>query len=509
MAISRYWRLVGLATMGNVALELSEARIYEGGVLADASATLTATIAPTSGAVADLRDGVATGVVSWPYASYSAASFALVWDFGAGLGVDMAQLSLGAGTVADNFVFDLTLQYSDDALTWVAFGSRSGVVWPGALSMTAAPQLGDPNFSNVKILMRAVGVDKGKVITDASNYNRIIGISGLPQLSSAQSAFGDVSILVNPNFNLDQNQYIYLASNISDFTFAGDFTIELKIFPTSFGATWGSFLLATINSSSTSGTGLSMIYGYAALANKISFDINGASCYSNAAPVLNEWSDIAITRISGVVRMFVRGFLQIATFTNHAAIGASTFLVGRAPNGAGTTGINGYVDELRITDGVGLYSNSYTPATTRFPTKLASPAVAAKHRFAGARDFQRMLPAIELPNPTAESYLRESTFFDAYSGPLVVPAGGVVTKTMTGNITGTVKNTPATPVSRRVLLMDQRSQLVVRETWSDPVTGAYAFNGLNTATEYAVISYDHTRTYRAVIADYITPDPLP
>ena len=117
MTISRYWRLTGFATAGNAALELSEARIYEGGVLADASATLTATIAPTSGAVADLRDGVATGVVSWPYASYSASAFALVWDFGAGLGVSVAQVSLVLAAALIHFHRTLVCSHQMTALT--------------------------------------------------------------------------------------------------------------------------------------------------------------------------------------------------------------------------------------------------------------------------------------------------------------------------------------------------------------------------------------------------------
>ncbi|GEM_PF-965457 len=497
MAIHRYWRLTGFVTLGNAALDLSEARIYEAGSLADASATLIATIAPASGAVADLRDGVATGVVSWPYASYSAASFALVWDFGAGLGVDMAQLSFGAGSVVDNFVMDLTLQYSDDAIVWTNFGSRSGITWPGSLTMTAAPALGDPYFSNVKLLMRAVGIPGGKIITDASESAKTIVIVGLPQLSSVQSAFsGDVSILVNPNFNSDQNQYLYVPV-FSDFALAGDFTIEVKLFPVSFGATWGSFLVSTINSAFASGTGFVLNYGYAPNANKVQFSVNGVGINSNAAPVLNEWSDIAITRISGVISMFVRGVLQTETVTNSAAVGVTNFIIGISSNSANTTGVNGYFDELRITDVVGRHSATYTPSTTRFPTRLNSPPAVAKHRANAAQATSRMLPAIAPPDGAARSHLRETPFFDAQFGG-------------TGTIIGTAKEKALpdnTPLHRRVLLMDQRSQVVFRETWSDAVTGAYTFPGVKTNTPHTVLAYDYTGTYRAVIADNILATP--
>jgi len=440
---------------------------------------------------------VATGVVSWPYASYSAASFALVWDFGAGLGVEFAQLVLGSGSTPENFALDLNLQSSVDALTWVNFGSMEGIAWPGALQMTAAPALGDPHFSNVKILMRPSGINKGKRVIDASDYRRTISLQGLPEVSSIQSAFGDVSILVNPNFNYDQSQLIYLPTGISDFVLSGDFTIELKLFPTSFGATWGSYLLATANSSYSVGSGFYLIYGYGVSGNKVEFGIPGFGIASNAAPVLNEWSDIAITRISGTIRMFIRGVLQTETINNSSSIGASMFVLGSAPNSANTTGINGYIDELRITDLVGRYSATYTPSATRFPKRLNSPPAMEKHRATGAEVPQRFLPAIALSDTTAQTHLRETPFFDAQFGG-------------TGTLTGTVaeKSSPTNiPWRRRVLLMDQRSQLIFRETWSDAVTGIYTFPGVKLGVPHTVLAYDYTGTYRAVIADNLQATP--
>jgi len=78
-------------------------------------------------------------------------------------------------------------------------------------------------------------------------------------------------------------------------------------------------------------------------------------------------------------------------------------------------------------------------------------------------------------------------------------------------IAGTVKekNIPVdVPVSRRVLLFDERANVVVRETWSDAVTGAYTFEHLNPDIRYLVIAYDHRHNYRAVIADNLTAEPM-
>ena len=77
-------------------------------------------------------------------------------------------------------------------------------------------------------------------------------------------------------------------------------------------------------------------------------------------------------------------------------------------------------------------------------------------------------------------------------------------------ITGTTKNkaTPSDlPVARRVRLHEQISGRLVRETWSD-ASGAYAFNGIRLTTYY-VVSFDHTGGFGGVIADNLTPEPMP
>lgn len=57
------------------------------------------------------------------------------------------------------------------------------------------------------------------------------------------------------------------------------------------------------------------------------------------------------------------------------------------------------------------------------------------------------------------------------------------------------------PVARRVVLLVEPTLQQVAETWSDPVTGAYRFDGLNMSARFTVVAYDHLRNWRAVIAD--------
>lgn len=80
-----------------------------------------------------------------------------------------------------------------------------------------------------------------------------------------------------------------------------------------------------------------------------------------------------------------------------------------------------------------------------------------------------------------------------------------------GRIAGSVKvdSSPDYPVWRRIRLFDRRDNRLVREVWSDPVTGAYSFEYINPVRLYVVIAYDHTGAYNAEIRDAITPEPMP
>jgi hypothetical protein len=79
-------------------------------------------------------------------------------------------------------------------------------------------------------------------------------------------------------------------------------------------------------------------------------------------------------------------------------------------------------------------------------------------------------------------------------------------------IAGTVKEkgSPADqPVSRRVFLLDEATHILVRATWSDATTGAYAFEHLNPDIRYLVVAYDYKNNYRAVIADHLVAEVPP
>lgn len=76
-------------------------------------------------------------------------------------------------------------------------------------------------------------------------------------------------------------------------------------------------------------------------------------------------------------------------------------------------------------------------------------------------------------------------------------------------VTGTVAidSTPDIPVHRKVRLFAARSGRLVRETWSDPVTGEYRFERIRIGP-WLVVAHDYTNSYNAVVADNILAVPM-
>ena len=57
------------------------------------------------------------------------------------------------------------------------------------------------------------------------------------------------------------------------------------------------------------------------------------------------------------------------------------------------------------------------------------------------------------------------------------------------------------PVSRKIDLFRESDGMLVRQMWSDPITGIYRFEGLNPNYSYSVVGYDHTNQYKANIVN--------
>lgn len=206
---------------------------------------------------------------------------------------------------------------------------------------------------------------------------------------------------------------------------------------------------------------------------------------------LNVWKHYAICRDGANLRIFKDG-VQIGITYN---IGTSSiynnslpFYIGAVQEGLFAP-LNGCISNFRLTKYVARYISNFTPPTAEFPwIKYGN------HGFTSALGLRSFAPPEALDSLGIRKISRGQPI-----GNRDIYYGG------NGMITGTVKNTPNTPVYRRVQLIHDATKSIIRETWSDAITGIYTFTNIDRNSTYTVLSYDHTGAYRAVIADQQTP----
>jgi len=218
----------------------------------------------------------------------------------------------------------------------------------------------DTNFSNVVFLLAADGINGSVVLNDSSSYNHTINIVGNAELRTDIKKFGSSSLYV---FGGSAN-VASLSNNNWNFS-TSDFTIECWIYPTAgIGASRD-----ILSKFTTLSSNLDFLLEIDSANGNLKFSAgNNAtiSILSNAAIPLNTWTNVAVSRVSGVTRMFVDGVVQSATHTGSVSINNSTTTLTIGKSSTNSDPFSGYIDEIRITRNVGRYSSSFTPYNGRF-----------------------------------------------------------------------------------------------------------------------------------------------
>ena len=135
MPAARYWRIARIETYLGGDLELSEVALYEGAARVDGAATVSAVVAPVSGALSDLGDASFSTSARWAGDAVRLPGFAVVWDFGAGVTKDVTSVGV-AGPSQAMFAHKFALEYSSDGSAWTTiYATATASKWPGASSL--------------------------------------------------------------------------------------------------------------------------------------------------------------------------------------------------------------------------------------------------------------------------------------------------------------------------------------------------------------------------------------
>lgn len=213
----------------------------------------------------------------------------------------------------------------------------------------------DPYFNNVSLLLHMDGTQGSQSFTDSSSNNYTVTANGNAQIDTTIKQFGTGSA----SFDGD-GDYIVIPDDTSlNFSSSDDFTIEGWIYFNSL-----SDGIALISKGQNGTQGWTLYYYSGTLYLGVPYVSNDIS--ATFTPSLNTWYYLACSRQSGTVRLFIDG-IKVAESSN--SVTYSSVSPARIGFSHSNNYLNGYVDEIRITKGIGRYTANFTPPTVPFPNQ--------------------------------------------------------------------------------------------------------------------------------------------
>lgn len=333
------------------------------------------------------------------------------------------------------------------------------------------------------ILLNSMNGANGTIspFIDYSYRHNTASVNGSPVFSNAQAKFGTTSLSLPGS-----GAYVAVAISFNPGNKAS-FTIDGWVRHSS---------LTGVQTHCYVGSGQPTLRKNAS--NQLEFNWGGDTI-AGGTMAINTWHHVALVvdwigpaalTFQPQARIYLDG-VQVAAALLVGA-GPSTSQLQYGAGSAGTNSMTGFMQDWRLVLGLPLYSANFTPPASANDTAPGTINKILSKPFYGI--FKTgAVPAVHYKTFSPAINLRDMS-----------NSGG-------GKISGTTKidGTPDVPVSRRVRLYREQDGSMIAEQWSIASTGAYAFNNVSLGQTYTVITYDHLHNYRAVVADNLTPDPMP
>jgi hypothetical protein len=223
--------------------------------------------------------------------------------------------------------------------------------------------INDPFFSSNTILLQAdnfANASQNNTFLDSSQNNFTVTRNG----NATQGSFNPVATPSGywaNNFNGTSDSLTVPAG--TDFAYGtGDFTVEGWLYATSTMPAFGAALWSQV----TSGNSYFLVAAgedaNPVVNNFIRFQSSSGNINSSIGFSLNSWNHFAVVRISGSIRVYLNGVGGTAT-SNTLNFNNTTFVPNIARYTGGTSWFPGYISNLRVVKGVGVYTGNFTPPT--------------------------------------------------------------------------------------------------------------------------------------------------
>jgi len=224
-----------------------------------------------------------------------------------------------------------------------------------------------------KLLLHCDGTDGSTTIPDVSSSNNTITAHGNARLRTAQKYFGSASCYFDGT-----GDYLTIP-NSSDWDFLdNNFTIDFWFYGTL--DEWMSIMdWSADGSSGWSTRKLTISLGGAGSGSSDKVDIRfyteaGANCRQITSSVTlsgNTWTHIALVRNGANLDLYING-------TNRGNVGVAAesandivtpLYIGYNREGSFNETMNGYLDEIRVCNGVAKWTANFTPETAEYPSE--------------------------------------------------------------------------------------------------------------------------------------------
>jgi len=253
----------------------------------------------------------------------------------------------------------------------------SGIVQGLIASLkSAAAAATDAYFNLVTLLLNTTTTNgaQNNTFLDSSSNNFTITRNG----NTTQGTFTPFSQTGWSNYFGSGNYLTRAFTSTTDGMYlqGSTYTIEAWVYPLALSGTQYIYICNAANVASYGYNALYLSGTSAAFATRVS---TSGTEYSRSGGTVanNQWFHIAVSVSSNVAKLFLNGTQIGADLT----IAANTFTptgagIGQNQNGAaGGTNFNGYISNLRITQGAALYTGTFTPSTTPLTTSPLSGTV--------------------------------------------------------------------------------------------------------------------------------------
>ena len=213
----------------------------------------------------------------------------------------------------------------------------------------------------VTLLLHGDGTDGSTTFTDSSPTPNTFTANGGASISTAQSKYGGASMYFDGTGDYVTAPYIagYALGT-------GDLTLEMWVYRTAATA-----LSILVDFRGPGGGVISAPTLYVTADNNLHLYMSGSDVWVGTTPItLNAWTHVALSRAAGILRVFVNGAVAGATpaSANDWVCGGNGIIIGAEGPSLGANTFTGYIDDLRVIKGGGMYDAAFTPPSSALPS---------------------------------------------------------------------------------------------------------------------------------------------